>query len=224
MRKSTQDKTILIVEDHPVFRQGLRSIVDSIEGGKYRIVGEAVTAKDGFNQVGDLKPQLALVDISLPGNESGIMLTRKISAHHPKTKVLIISMHSKIDYVTEAFKAGANGFLCKDSASEQLPKAIGMVLGGKKFIDPNLSDSIIDNLIDTPSQVDDSYAMLTNREQEVFRLLALGDTVVKIGEKMGLSPKTIENHRSNIFKKLDFKKYYDLYQYARRIGIIDPNF
>ncbi|MEN8142953.1 MAG: response regulator transcription factor [Thermodesulfobacteriota bacterium] len=223
MSKPPAEKTILIVEDHPVFRQGLRSIIDSDADRAYRVVGEAVTARDGFKLVGDLGPDLALIDISLPGTENGIMLAGKIADRHPATRVLIISMHSKIDYISEAFKAGAGGYLSKDSASEELLDAMAMVLAGKEYLDPNLSPSIVETLKKIPSQADDSYGSLSEREQEILRLLAGGDSAVEVGKLLKLSPKTIENHRSNIFKKLNFSKYFDLYQYARRIGIIDPD-
>lgn len=224
MDRQMPAKTVLIVEDHPVFRQGLRSIIDGRGDAVYRIVGEAVTARDAFKLVDDCQPDLALIDISLPGAENGIVLTGKIAVQYPETRVLIISMHSKIDYIREAFKAGAGGYLSKDSASEELLDAMAMVLAGKEYLDPNLSPSIVENLKKVPSRADDSYAMLSEREQEIFRFLASGNTVVDVGKQLNLSPKTIENHRSNIFKKLNFTKYFDLYQYARKIGVIDPDF
>jgi DNA-binding NarL/FixJ family response regulator len=227
MHRRVQEKTILIVEDHPVFRQGLESIIQGNRGAGYKIVGGAANAKDAFKLVDNYRPDLVLVDISLPGADDGIVLTGKIMAAYPDTRVLIISMHTKVDYVCEAFKSGARGYLSKDSASEELLPAIKRILLGEQYIDPNLSPAVIETLTkaeSTPeSSVDSSYSTLSNREQEIFRMLATGEKVVDISKKLGLSPKTVDNHKSNIFKKLGFSKYFDLYQYARRIGVIDPD-
>ena len=228
MSKRMREKTILIVEDHPVFRQGLLSIIEGCQTTNYKVVGEALTAEDAFKLAGNYRPDLVLVDISLPGPENGIMLTRRILASYPGTRILIISMHSKIDYVCEAFKAGAAGYLSKDSASEELLGAIQKVLKGEEYLDPNLSPGIINTLKQTPPRValasDHSYSTLSEREQEVFRLLAMGENIVAVGKQLNLSPKTVDNHKTNIFKKLNFAKYFDLYQYARRIGVIEPEF
>ena len=221
------EKKILIVEDHPVFSEGLRSIINSKKGVPYRIVGEAVNAKDAWKLLTDFRPHLALVDITLSGPENGINLTKRIVKEFPDTQVLILSMHAKIDYVCEAIKAGAKGYLTKDSAAEELLDAMAVVLKQGSYLDPNLSPDIMDALKSTANGVshfsDDSYSMLSPREQEVFRLLATGVKIVDIGKQLDVSPKTIDNHKANIFRKLHFTSYYDLYQYASRIGLINSD-
>lgn len=222
------EKKILIVEDHPVFRDGLRSIINSKGGIPYKIVGEAENAENAWKMVKQFRPHLALVDISLSGSENGINLTKRIIKEFPESRVLILSMHAKIDYVCEALKAGATGYLTKDSASDELLDAMAVVLRKGSYLDPNLSPDIMTALKNNASKrshfPDASYSMLSPREQEVFRLLASGVKIVEIGRQLQLSPKTIENHKANIFSKLHFTSYFDLYNYASRIGLIDPDF
>ena len=228
MNKRGDEKTVLMVEDHPVFRQGLKSIINGSKGVAYKIVGEVATAEEAFKLAGTCQPDLILIDISLAGPGNGISLTRRVLECYPGTKVIIISMHSKIDYVCESLKAGALGYLTKDSASEELLKAMSKVLRGEEYLAPSLLPVIVNSLKQTRVGgelfSDRSYSLLSDREQEVLRLLAYGDKVVDIGKQLSISPKTVENHRASIFKKLNFTKYFDLYQYARRVGIIDPDF
>jgi DNA-binding NarL/FixJ family response regulator len=226
MSKKAYAKTVLIVDDHPVFRQGLRTIINSSRGIFYRIVGEAVSVDDALKQTAESLPDLILMDISLSGPGDGIVLTRRIVESYPDSKVLIITMHAKIDYVCEAFNAGARGYLTKDSAADELLKAMYKVLKGEEYLDPDLSPAVINTLkqarVRNELVEERSYATLSDREQEIFRLLAFGDKAVDISRQLNISPKTVENHRANIFKKLNLTRYFDLYQYAGRIGVIDP--
>lgn len=225
---NSNEKKVLIVEDHPVFRDGLRSIIDGYKWVSYKTVGMVATASEALEMVDKHRPDLALVDISLAGPENGIQLTRRITSDFPKTIVLILSMHAKIDYVCEAFRAGATGYLTKDAASEELHVAMKTVLARKDYLDPNLSPNIVSALKNTSSKADHvsdhSYSLLSTREREVFRLLATGEKISDVGKQLKLSPKTIENHKANIFKKLNFTKYYDMYQYARHIGVVDSDY
>jgi DNA-binding NarL/FixJ family response regulator len=152
-------------------------------------------------------------------------LTRQIRTLLADTRVLIVSMHSKIDYIAEAFQAGATGYVVKESASERLIKGLEYVSRGDYFLDSSVSQQVVKRLMDSPAKdekiTDAAYGNLTHREQEVMRLLAEGLPIKEIGEKLFISPKTVENHRSNIMNKLDLHSTIELIRYAARLGLID---
>jgi len=217
-----QRKNIVIVDDHPLFREGLKSIIG--RNTAYSVVGEAKNGREGLRIALKLKPDLVLIDISLP-DKSGIQLTREIRDQLPETRVLIISMHSKIDYIAEAFQAGATGYVVKESASNGLLKALEAVIGGDYFLDSSLSHAVVESLLNIPIKEarirDDEYGSLTPREQEIMRLLAEGLSAKEIAAKLFISPKTVENHRSNIMNKLGLHSAIELIRYAARLGLID---
>jgi DNA-binding NarL/FixJ family response regulator len=215
-------QTLLIVDDHPLFREGLKSLI--ARNPKYEVVGEAGTGKDGLRLAKALKPDLVLVDISLP-DTSGVELTRNIRTVLPETNVLVISMHSKIDYITEAFQAGAKGYVVKESATEKLLQGLDAVAGGEYFLDSSLSVSVVKRLVEFPEKEaqikDGSYGSLTPREQQVMRMLAEGQSTKEIASKLFISPKTVENHRANIMEKLSLHSTIELIRYAAKLGLID---
>ncbi len=217
-----QRKNIVIVDDHPLFREGLKSIIG--RNTEFAVVGEAKNGREGLHLTLKLKPDLVLIDISLP-DKSGIELTREIRSQLPDTRVLIISMHSKIDYIAEAFQAGATGYVVKESASNGLLKGLETVIRGDYFLDSSLSHTVVESLLNIPIKQarirDDEYGRLTPREQEIMRLLAEGLSVKEIATKLFISPKTVENHRSNIMNKLGLHTAIELIRYAARLGLID---
>jgi DNA-binding NarL/FixJ family response regulator len=218
----TERKRILIIDDHPLFREGLKAIL--ARDDRFEVVGEAGSAVEGKNKAQKLNPEIILMDISLP-DQNGIELTKEIKRKRPESRVLVISMHSKIDLVTEAFQAGALGYIIKESATDTLLQALHAISKDEHYLDSSISRQVVQKLIDSPLKkekiTDAAYASLTSREQEVMRLVAEGFSVKKIAEKLFISPKTVENHRSSIMKKLDLHSSHELIRYAAKLGLID---
>jgi len=209
-------KTIVVVDDHPLFREGLKSLIG--RNPSLEIVGEAGTAGEGLRLVKELKPDLAVVDISLP-DRNGIEVTRELRTSHPNVRIVIMSMHSKIDYITEAFKAGATGYIVKESATDRILQGIEAASRGEYFLDSTLSHNVTP---DKESKITDKrYNTLSAREQEIMRLLAEGLTTKEVAARLCISPKTVENHRFSIMAKLDIHSSIELVRYAAKLGLID---
>ena len=214
--------TILIVDDHPLVREGLNSILKPAP--EYEVVGQAGNASDGIRMVKNLKPDLVLLDLGLP-DKSGLELSRQIRNISPSTRILIVSMHSKVDYIVKAFEAGATGYMTKETATERLLKGIEHVLNGEYFMDGAVSHAVVEKLMQTPEKemkiTDAGYETLTSREQEVMVLLAEGYSARDAAAKLFISPKTVENHRTNIMSKLGIHSSLELVRYAARLGLVD---
>jgi DNA-binding NarL/FixJ family response regulator len=215
-------KTILIVDDHPLFREGLKFLIS--RKPSFEVVGEAGCGQEGLKMAKKLKPDLVIMDISLP-DKSGIDVTRSIRSLLTGTRVMIVSMHSKIDHITEAFRAGATGYVVKESAADRLVQGLETVSRGEYFLDNSVSHKVVEELMEFPGKeskiTDTAYGSLTPREQQVMRLLAEGLSTKKIAEKLYISPKTVENHRTKIMNKLDIHSTIELVRYAAKLGLID---
>ena len=140
----SEKKSILIIDDHPLFREGLKVIIE--RDSKFEVVGEVGNGRQGLQLTKKLKPDMIIVDISLP-DLSGLQLTREIRTLFSKTRILIVSMHSKIDYIAEAFQAGANGYVVKESASEKLVQGLESIVRGDYFLDLSVSHAVVENLM-----------------------------------------------------------------------------
>ena len=217
-----QKKTILILDDHPMFREGLKAIIEGDTG--FEVIGEASNAREGLRMARNIKPDLVLMDISLP-DQSGIQLTYEIRESLPNVQVMIVSMHSKIDYIAGAFQAGASGYMVKESASEKLLHGLESILKGEYFLDSFIFPQLVDILKTFSNKetevVDEGYNTLSEREQEVMVMLAEGLPINVIAERLFISPKTVKNHRASIMNKLDIHSAYELMHYAAKIGLID---
>ena len=215
-------KTVLIVDDHPLFREGLKSLL--ARHSSFEVIGEAGNGNDGLKKAKKLMPDLVVMDISLP-DQSGIEVTGKIRSLLPETRVIVLSMHTKIDYITEAFRQGATGYVVKESATEKLMECLEIVSKGEYFVDSSLSHRVVKSLLESDEKerkiTDDGYNTLTPREQQVMRLLAEGHSTKQIAENLFISAKTVENHRSNIMSKLEVHTIMELVRYAARLGLID---
>ena len=217
-----QKKRIIIIDDHPLFREGIKTILN--RKPKYEVVGETGTGCEGLQMVKDLKPDLVLLDLSLP-DMRGIELISDILKSAAKAGILIVSMHSKIDYIVKSFQYGAMGYIVKESAAETLLIAIEHIIKGDYYMDTSVSQKVVKKLATLPPKksisVKPGYESLTPREQEVMAMLAEGMNAVQIADKLFISSKTAENHRSNIMRKLGLHSTIELVRYAAKIGLID---
>ena len=204
-----------------MFREGIRSI---IERGGVEVIGESGTGQDGLKNVTELKPDIVLVDISLP-DRNGIKLTREITDRQPETRVIILSMHFKIDYIAEAFQSGAKGYIVKESAGNKLIQALDAVMKGEEYLDSSVSSKVIRKLkgisVKKAQPAEEAYEQLTNREQEILGLLAEGFSVKDISAKIFISQKTVENHRASIMRKLNIHSPVEIVRFAAKLGLID---
>jgi DNA-binding NarL/FixJ family response regulator len=224
--KMSLKKTILIVDDHPVIRQGLKAIITNSSGSgwSFEVIGEAETGHQALEMIGKLKPDICLLDISLP-DQSGLSLIIDLKRILPNVRIIMLSMHSKIDFITEAIKAGAAGYVVKSSTADKLIGALKAVSKGEYYIDGTVSTELfglIKNISQKKKRIEDSsFQTLTDREQEICRLLVKGHDPNKIADKLFISPKTVKNHKANIMQKLDIHNYHELLRYAVKIGLLD---
>jgi DNA-binding NarL/FixJ family response regulator len=215
-------KSVLIVDDHPLVREGLKVIIG--RSSKFEVTGEAGSAREGVRLADELKPDLVLLDISLP-DQNGFEVARKIGSSLHETRILVLSMHTKIDYVSQAFKSGATGYMVKESAADKLINALESVARGECYLDHSLSHQVVEELIRSPERetkiLDATYRSLTPREQEIMRMLAVGLSAKEVADRLFISPKTVENHRTNIMGKLGLHGSIELARYAARLGLIN---
>ncbi len=211
---------ILLVDDHSLFRQGLRALLekeDSIE-----IVGES---GDGFEAVAlstKVLPDVVIMDISLPGL-SGLEATRQIREYVPGAKVIVLSGHSDNIYVDQALKSGAVGYVHKDAVYDELTLALEAVKKNRPYLSPTVLQPLINKYLESSPATGAMavYDKLTSREKEVFNLLARNCSRSEIGKKLSISPKTVDRHRSSIMEKLNLTKDREVSQFAVLIGLLE---
>jgi len=210
---------ILLADDHNVMRRGLRLLLESQPG--FIVVAEAADGRQAVEQALATKPDIAVLDIAMP-HLSGAEAAQRITETLPATAVVILSMHSDEAYVLRALKAGARGYLVKDSAEGDLIEAIKVVHEGKAFFSPEVSKMLVEDYVREirARGVEDSYQLLTAREREILHLLAEGKSNKDIAALLNLSLFTIETHRRNLQEKLNLHSLAELILYAVRKGLI----
>lgn len=210
---------VLLVEDHTIVRQGLRRLLEEMG---VEVVGEEEDGRKGLEAARNLEPDVVVMDISMP-RLSGIEATRRIRKELSGTKVIILTIHLDENYIFKALDAGANAYLVKETASEDLYEAIEAVMKGETYFSPKIPQKVIKSykkMVRSGKKVDE-FSRLTNREREILQLIAEGFTSKQIGEMLYISDKTVENHRANIMGKLDIHDTAGLVRYAVRIGLVD---
>lgn len=219
-----EKKKVLIVDDHPLFRESSKRIID--RSTAFEVVGEAGDGREGERLAIALRPDLAVVDLSLP-DKSGIQLTSILTTALPTIKIVIVSMHAKIDYIVSALKAGALGYVVKESVSQCLLQGLEEAAAGEYYLDPSLTREIVMKLIEPSEQTcsaDLTYGALSQREQEVLRMVAQGVSTKEIAERLQITAKTVDNHRANIRAKLDLHNTADLVRYATKMGLLGDSY
>jgi two-component system, NarL family, response regulator NreC len=218
--KSNKPVRIFIADDHTIVRQGLSTMLTTEP--HFKIVGEACNGLEAVNMVADLNPQVVLMDIAMP-ILNGIDATRQIKKMNPETKVIILSMHSHDRYINELFRLGASGYLLKNSTGTDVINAIYAALEGGTYLSPSISRKVVEEYVTLKKQSPEEvlYGELSNREREVFQMIAEGRSTRQISEILGLSPNTIKTHRVNIMEKLQVDSLTGLILFAKQMKIID---
>ncbi len=210
--------TIVLADDHPIVRQGLHTLLNSEPG--FSIVAEASDGLEALETVERVQPDVLIIDVMMPGL-NGIEVTRQLSQRCPSTRIIVLSMYSNEAYVMEAMRNGAAGYVLKDSSAAELVQAVHQVLSGRRYLSEQLSERAIDAYVQKAKQASlDRYDTLTNREREVFQLVAEGYTSAQIAERLSISPRTAETHRFSLMRKLGLRTQTDLIRYALQRGIL----
>jgi two-component system, NarL family, response regulator NreC len=210
---------ILLGDDHTLLRQGLRKILQ--ERPDWEVVAEAGDGRDAVRQALAVQPNIAILDIGMP-LMNGIEATRQIVRRRPDIHVLILSMHANEAYIIQALKAGAKGYLLKDSADTELIRGVEVIASGKSFFSPEVAKVMLDNYVRHLAEkgIADRFDTLSEREREIFQLVAEGRSNKEIAELLSVSPATIETHRAHVLQKLDVHNTAELVLYAVRRGVI----
>jgi DNA-binding NarL/FixJ family response regulator len=210
---------ILLADDHTLVRQGLRKVLE--ERPEWEVVAEAGDGREAVRQAEEARPDVAIVDVAMP-LLNGIEAVRQIARKAPGTRVLVLSMHADEAYVTQMLRAGAAGYLLKDSADVDLLQAVDAVSAGKSFFSPAIARVIADDYVRQLADrgVTDRFELLSEREREIFQLIAEGRTNKEIANMLFLSPSTVDTHRSRIMEKLDVHSAAEIVLYAVRKGVI----
>jgi len=210
--------SILLVDDHIVLREGLRALLESEE--TIRVVGEAGTGAEAIEMAQALQPTVIIMDLGLP-DMSGLDAIRAIRRSNKHSRIIVLSMHNRREFVLPALEAGSDGFIPKSSTHSSLFQAIEAVLRGERFLHPKAVTVLIDGITDKEQTEADLFNALSEREKEVLQRSAMGFTSREIGEQLILSPKTVDTYRLRAMEKLDLEHRSDLIKFALRAGILE---
>lgn len=207
---------LMIVDDHKVVRTGLKMLFKNDKNVK--VVAEAKDGEDALKEIKRLKPDVVITDISMP-NMNGIQFTTKVKETHPEVKVLVLSMHNDDDYILDALDAGAMGYLTKDTSEDEIIKAIHSIANEQMYYSSSISSILAKKLL-IKSKILDTTERLTERELEVLDLIVNGFSNKEIASKLFVSKRTIDNHRTNIMKKIDAKNTADIVRIAYQNNLV----
>ena len=212
---------ILIADDHTILRAGIRALLDIQPD--FLVVGEVDNGKDAIYSAGQLKPDLIISDLSMPGT-NGTEAIQRIKSRYPEIKILVLTVHKSEEYVHAALKAGASGYLLKDDTSDELISACTNILAGKTHLSPSVCGNVVLGYLSYPNSNEkptSSSDLLTTREREVLKLIAEGSRNKDVAEYLSISLKTVEKHRSNLMKKLNIHNASGITTYAIKNGLVN---
>lgn len=215
--------TLLIADDHEVVRQGIKQLIDNHP--RIKFVGEACDGSEALAKVKELHPDVVLLDIGMPGL-NGLQAANLIHTSQPNTKLIMFSMYEKEAYAHQALALGASGYLLKTASGKEIIEAIEKAHTGQYCFSPKINADIIKTYLDPhiqENQPQSGYDLLSDREQQIFRLVAEGFSSKRIGQLLYISPRTVDKHRSNIMRKLHITDSRELVRYALKIGVLDPD-
>jgi len=208
---------VLLADDHALVRSGLRLLLQSIIG--VEVVAEAESGGQALECIERLRPDIALMDISMPGC-SGIETAADIKARFPETRVVILSMHAGEEYVSQALRSGASGYLLKDASPMELDLALRAVARGEIYLSPRVSEVVVEKYVRSEDGGRDRLDALTPRQREILRLIAEGRSTKQIAAQLGVSVKTVETHRALLMERLNIHDLAGLVRFAVRAGLV----
>jgi DNA-binding NarL/FixJ family response regulator len=217
---SSDTKTIVIAEDHTILRAGLKALLTS--NPDFQVIGEADNGKDAIRRTVELKPDLVIMDLSMPGL-NGMDAVREIKERMPEVKTLVLTVHNEEEYVLASLKAGANGYVLKDATQNELMVAAERVLEGKTYLSAEITEKVVNSYLHTNSVHQEPltrWDTVTQRERQILKLVAEGHTNKSMADYLCISVKTVEKHRANLMKKLDLHSVSALTTYALEKGVI----
>src|SRR5437667_5004337 len=210
---------ILLADDHTILRAGLKMMLNAQPD--MEVVGEAQDGRQAIEETQKLQPDIVLMDITMP-DLTGIEATRQIKRLFPDVKVLMLTMHEHDEYVFQALQAGASGYMLKEAADTELTTALHVIKSGQFYLSPTAQSVVVGDYLQKvrTGEERDSYSSLTEREREILKLVAEGFTNNQIAERLVISPKTVDTHRTHIMDKLNMHSRAELIKYAMRRGLL----
>jgi len=211
---------VLLADDHALVRAGLRALLQNLPG--IEVVAEAGDGREALQLLPTHRPDVVLADISMPGL-NGLELAARAAKDWPGVRVVMLSMHANEEYVAQALRAGAAGYLLKDAATVELEAAVRAVGRGETYLSPAISKHVVTGFVQGTGRGPSSLEQLTPRQREVLQLIAEGNTTKEIAKKLAISVKTVETHRMQLMERLDLHDIAGLVRYAVRVGLIKPD-
>lgn len=211
--------SIVIADDHGIVREGLRRLLESEPD--FTVVGEAADGREVLEQVSSLRPDVVVLDITMP-RLGGLETLERLRAEHPGTKVILLSVHGDSPFIQSAIALGADGYVLKTGRVAEIVTAIRETTRGGSYFSPAVAREIVERLRTPQGEGDDPFTLLTSREREILNRIAEGLSAKEIAVELDLSTKTVEAHRTSLMRKLGVRKATELVRYALRHGLIEP--